>query len=239
VGQGGQSLILLECPMREMLVFLNCRQLSSGQQCLARRAVPTMPTLAFRSSRALSVVLLLAACSARSPNRPSSPDSSADTANDAPGAADASNVTPTDAGGSGDNDAGGSGVSGSIISCYIEGDPDATCTLPTHCCFGNYNSAHDGACTTAACSYGTIECDGPEDCADGQHCCAHAIMTPDDGLVGYQLVCQASACGPAPQNQEMCQPTASAAGTCSNLNSQCVAAFGNDSDLPPSLHICQ
>lgn len=152
-----------------------------------------------------------------------------------------------DAGSSGGGDAGGSsggsdagGSSGGIISCYTEGDPGATCTLPTHCCFSNYSSQHDGACSTAACTWGTIECDGPEDCAAGQHCCAHAIVTPDSGVIGYQLACQASACGAAPANQEMCHPTtASAAGTCSSPSSQCVTTFGNDNDLPPSLHICQ
>ncbi|HEX3473671.1 MAG TPA: hypothetical protein VHT91_01455 [Kofleriaceae bacterium] len=144
----------------------------------------------------------------------------------------------SDAGNPG-SDAGGSGGTG-VISCYTEGNPGATCTLPTHCCFSNYSSQHDGACSTAACTWGTMECDGPEDCSGGQHCCAHAIVTPDSGVIGYQMACQASACGAAPANQEMCHPTgASAAGTCSSPTSRCVTAFGNDSDLPPSLHICQ
>ncbi|HEX8110724.1 MAG TPA: hypothetical protein VF516_23495 [Kofleriaceae bacterium] len=146
-------------------------------------------------------------------------------------------------GGSAGSDAGGSGGGGGgngVISCYTEGNPGATCTLPTHCCFSRYSSQHDGACATSACDYGTIECDGPEDCASGQHCCAHAIVDPQAGLIGYQLACQASACGAAPANQEMCHPTtASAAGTCSSPTSRCVTAFGNDNDLPPSLHICQ
>jgi hypothetical protein len=147
----------------------------------------------------------------------------------------------SDAGSPG-SDAGGSGGSGGsgVISCYTEGNPGASCTLPTQCCFSNYSSQHDGACSTAACTWGTIACDGPEDCAGGQHCCAHAIVTPDSGVIGYQLACQASACGAAPANQEMCHPTAgSAAGTCSSPSSRCVTAFGNDNDLPPSLHICQ
>jgi hypothetical protein len=147
----------------------------------------------------------------------------------------------SDAGNPG-SDAGGSGGTGGtgVISCYTEGNPGATCTLPTHCCFSNYSSQHDGACSTAACTWGTMECDGPEDCSGGQHCCAHAIVTPDSGVIGYQMACQASACGAAPANQEMCHPTgASAAGTCSSPTSRCVTAFGNDSDLPPSLHICQ
>jgi hypothetical protein len=144
-----------------------------------------------------------------------------------------------DAGGSsGGGDAGSGGGTG-VVSCYTEGSPGTTCTLPTHCCFSNYSSAHDGACTTAACTWGTIACDGPEDCTGGQHCCAHAIVTPDSGVVGYQLACQASACGAAPANQELCHPTAAAAGTCSNPSNRCVTAFGNDTDLPPSLNICQ
>lgn len=165
---------------------------------------------------------------------------------DASGSPDAAKP-PGDAGGSGGDtggssggsDAGGSGGSG-IVSCYSEGNPGAMCTLPTRCCFNNYSAQHNGACSTDACTWGTIECDGPEDCASGQHCCAHAIVTLDSGVSGYQLACQASACGIAPANQELCHPTAaSAAGTCSSPDSRCVTAFGNDSDLPPSLHICQ
>lgn len=241
-----------------------------------------MPSLRFRSSCALVVVLMVAACGAPSPGMPPLPDTGGAAA-DAATPADASGVahpdahradaaTPadaggstdaagpggdagspgsdaggsTDAGGSGGGDAGGSsggsdagGSGGGIISCYTEGNPGATCTLPTHCCFTNYSAQHDGACSTAACTWGTIECDGPEDCAGGQHCCAHAIVTPDSGVIGYQLACQASACGAAPANQEMCHPTATAAGTCSSPSSRCVTAFGNDSDLPPTLHICQ
>ncbi|HEX3760170.1 MAG TPA: hypothetical protein VHW23_15745 [Kofleriaceae bacterium] len=244
-----------------------------------------MPTLRYRSSCALAVVLALAACSAPTPSMSPSPDNGGGTTVDAPVAPDASAVRPdaytadggtshadaggspapdaappgghdagtTGGGGGGGSDAGstgggggsdagstggGGGGVGGTISCYSEGSPGASCTLPTHCCFTNYSSQHDGACTTAACTWGTIECDGPEDCASGQHCCAHAIVTPD-GLAGYQLACQASACGMAPANEEMCHPTASAAGTCSNPSSQCVTAFGNDNDLPPSLHICQ
>jgi hypothetical protein len=176
-----------------------------------------------------------------------------------PARSDAGAAPGADAAGSGGGDTGGSGggaaidagsagsdaggttgsAGGGVISCYTEGSPGATCTLPTRCCFTNYSSQHNGACSTTACTWGTMECDGPEDCAGGQHCCAHAIVTPDSGVVGYQLACQASACGAAPANQELCHPTAAAAGTCSSPSSQCVTAFGNDSDLPPSLHICQ
>jgi hypothetical protein len=141
----------------------------------------------------------------------------------------------SDAGGS---DAGGGGGPPGVVGCYADGFPSVTCTLPTHCCFTNYSSQHNGACTTDACQYGTIECDGPEDCATGQRCCAHAIIDPDFGTVGYTLACQASACGPAPANQELCHPTASPAGTCAS-GTRCVSAFGNDNDLPRELDICQ
>jgi hypothetical protein len=263
-----------------------------------------MPSLRFRSSCALAVVLVLAACNAPSPGMPPLADTGGGVADAAapvdtnsvayPDAHRADAATPMDAGGStdaarpggdaggpgrdagssggsdagstgadaggssggsdagstgadaggssGGSDAGGSGGSGGgtgVISCYTEGSPGTTCTLPTHCCFTNYSSEHNGACSTAACTWGTESCDGPEDCAAGQHCCAHAIVTPDSGVVGYQLACQAAACGAAPANQELCHPTAAAAGTCSNPSNRCVTAFGNDTDLPPSLNICQ
>ena len=248
-----------------------------------------MPFPRFRSSCALAVVLVLAACNAPSPGMPPSPDTGGGAA-DAAAPIDANSVaypdahradaaTPVDAGGStdaarpggdaggpggdagssggsdagssgtdaggssGGSDAGGSGGpggGGGVISCYTEGSPGATCTLPTHCCFSNYSSAHNGTCSTAACTWGTESCDGPEDCATGQHCCAHAIVTPDSGVIGYQLACQAAACGAAPANQELCHPAGgSGAGTCSSPSSRCVTAFGNDNDLPPSLYICQ
>jgi hypothetical protein len=143
-------------------------------------------------------------------------------------------AAPADSGGQTGSDAGVQGV----VSCYLEGYPTTTCSLPTHCCFTNYSSQHDGECSTSACQWGTIECDGPEDCAGGQHCCAHAIMDSDNINVGYRLACQASACGAAPINQELCHPTSSAAGTCPS-GKTCVPALGNDNDLPRTLSICR
>jgi hypothetical protein len=149
--------------------------------------------------------------------------------------------TAPDAGGGGTGGGGGSGGNPSspgVVSCYLEGYPGSTCAQPSHCCFSNYSAQHDGECSTSACSWGTIDCDGPEDCASGQHCCAHAIVDPDYGLTGYKLGCQASACGAAPINQELCHPTSSAAPTCSNGRT-CVPALGNDNDLPRTLSICK
>jgi hypothetical protein len=120
------------------------------------------------------------------------------------------------------------------VSCYNEGSPGNTCTLPAHCCFSNYSAQHDGACMTSSCSYGSIDCDGPEDCASGDRCCSHAIIDPNDGLLGYALACQASACGSAPVDYELCHPDGP---PCSNGGS-CVPAHGNDNDLPRTLYIC-
>jgi hypothetical protein len=206
----------------------------------------------------LAVALALASCNAPS-NGAQPPDSEtarhddSGTAEDA-GAIDASSMADArnraDAGSSGHDAAldasqlpadsgGGSGGGSGTVSCGTAGNPGASCTLPVHCCFTNYSSQHDGSCMTSACSWGTVNCDGPEDCATGQHCCAHVLVDPEIGILGYKLACQSAACGPAPANQELCHPSASAAGTCSTASASCVAAFGNDSDLPPSLHICQ
>ena len=121
------------------------------------------------------------------------------------------------------------------LTCYTEGNPSQTCTLPVHCCFSNYSSQHDGYCTTDTCAYGTIDCDGPEDCAGGEHCCSHALLASDGSLTGYSIACQASACGAAPGSYELCHPDGPA---CSS-GGTCVTAYGNDNDLPRTLDICQ
>src|SRR5213078_868731 len=59
-------------------------------------------------------------------------------------------------------DAGTTTGGAGIVSCYTEGAPGNTCTLPIHCCFTNYSSQHDGFCMNTACTYGTIDCDGPD-----------------------------------------------------------------------------
>lgn len=155
-----------------------------------------------------------------------------------PSDASASDASPnSDAGGQPGGDGGSTGAPG-VVSCYLEAYPASSCTLPTHCCFSNYSSAHNGECSSSSCTWGTIECDGPEDCASGQYCCAHATMDPEYGLTGYKLSCQATACGAAPVNQELCHPTSSLSGTCSGGRT-CVPALGNDNDLPRSLSICK
>jgi hypothetical protein len=197
-----------------------------------------------RTSHALAVALALGACTAPSSGDPSS---AADAGVEIdvvarvrrppppPPPPDAGTYTPDASSPTGGGDPSQPGV----FSCYTEGNPRATCTSPTQCCFGNYSSAHDGSCSASACAWGTESCDGPEDCPSGQHCCAHVMIDPDWGIYGYQISCQASACGSAPANQEMCHTTTtSALGTCSTGTS-CVTAQGNDADLPPNLHICK
>jgi hypothetical protein len=120
-----------------------------------------------------------------------------------------------------------SGSAGSV-SCYTEGAPSNTCTLPTHCCFTNYSAQHNGYCTTSSCSWGTIDCDGPEDCAAGQYCCANAI---DGG--GWKLACQSSRCGAPPLHEELCHDSAS----CSS--GSCVSSFSVNYDLPRTLYVCR
>ena len=121
------------------------------------------------------------------------------------------------------------------VSCYTEGAPANTCTLPTHCCFSNYSAQHNGYCSTTTCEYGTIDCDGPEDCAAGQRCCSHAIIDPTNGLVGYRVACQATACGSPTQHEELCHPT----GPACDGGRACVTAYGTNNDLPRSLYLCR
>jgi hypothetical protein len=196
-----------------------------------------------RTSFAL-VALALGACAAPSSSAddPAASDDSGDPDSAArrhhpppPPDARMADASSSDASGGGGGSSGDPASAG-VISCYVEGNPRATCTLPTHCCFSNYSSQHDGECSTSTCSWGTISCDGPEDCASGQHCCAHVIIDPDWGILGYKLACQTTACGAAPANQELCHPS-STTNTC-GAGQTCVSALGNDSDLPPSLYIC-
>jgi len=113
------------------------------------------------------------------------------------------------------------------VSCYTEGAPLTTCSLPTHCCFGNYSAQHNGYCTTSACAWGTIACDGPEDCASGQHCCG------TKSEYGWTLACTSNACGGSDLNEELCHDS----GTCSR--GSCVSAFGVNYDLPRTLSVCR
>jgi hypothetical protein len=131
-------------------------------------------------------------------------------------------------------DAGSLGGSGGTVSCYRQNSPSASCSAPQVCCFTNYSAQHNGECSSNACTWGTIRCDGPEDCGSGERCCSHAIVDPDEGLQGYMLACSASACGAAPLDYELCHPGV----PCSN-GKTCVTAYGNANDLPRSLYVCK
>lgn len=189
-----------------------------------------------RSAHAVALALALGACTQAPPGDDSDASGDPDIAarrHHPPPDARPPDAPPTQGGSGGDPALAG------VISCFTEGDPGATCALPAHCCFSNYSAQHDGECSSASCAWGTISCDGPEDCATGQHCCAHVLIDPDWGILGYKLACQAAACGTAPADQELCHPTASSsAGTCST-GTACVSALGADSDLPASLSICR
>jgi hypothetical protein len=149
---------------------------------------------------------------------------------------------------SGTHDSGGSGAmsdgandgntssptTNGTISCYTQGAPSATCMQPQHCCFSNFSAQHDGACSGADCAWGTIECDGPEDCTNSGHCCS-TQLSDQDGTFGYRVVCQSAACGSQPVHEELCHPGGPA---CSNGGS-CVTASGTNNDLPRSLYVCR
>ena len=112
------------------------------------------------------------------------------------------------------------------LSCYSEGAPDRTCASPDHCCFSNYTSQHNGYCTTDECAWGTIKCDGAEDCASGQSCCG-----TQSEFGGWALACQSS-CGST--TEELCHP----GDTCKN-GGTCVSAYGVNNDFPRTLYICR
>jgi hypothetical protein len=206
------------------------------------------------SSCALILALALVACSSSSDaiqapadaddalSRGSGPHRDAQTSpRDAYGAPDArpgDAAVASDAGGAPIGDGGGGLAGAGVVSCYSEYAPSTTCALPSHCCFTNYSAEHAGSCDTAVCTWGTIDCDGPEDCANGQRCCAHVIIDPDNGITGYKLACQADACGAAPANVELCHDSATAAGTCDGGRA-CVSAATQDYDLPRALSICR
>jgi len=197
--------------------------------------------LHLRSSFALTIALALAACThidtggATALDAGDEPDPISRKTRPPP-PSDAGTKPPSDAGGSGGS--GGDPSSAGVVACGFSGNPAATCAAPSHCCFGNYSAQHDGECTTLSCTWGSVACDGPEDCPTGQRCCAQLLSDPDWGILGYKLACQATACGAAPAAEELCHPTTSLAGTCAS-GTACVAASSADYDLPPALHICQ
>jgi len=82
--------------------------------------------------------------------------------------------------------------------------------------------------------WGVIDCDGPEDCTNGGHCCS-TLLFNDDGIAGYRIACQASACNGPPLGEELCHQDGPA---CTN-GGDCVSVLGKNNDLPRSLYICR
>ncbi|HEY5948820.1 MAG TPA: hypothetical protein VIV40_25190 [Kofleriaceae bacterium] len=180
--------------------------------------------------RAALLIGVVAACHSAQTSRPAGDDgldgaTSGDAVATGDAAADAYVYPGSDAGTPG------------IVSCYAEGNPTATCTLPAHCCFANYSAQHNGSCSSSTCAWGTIDCDGPEDCSAGQRCCSHAITDTDNVTIGYRMSCQQDVCGATPGSEELCHPTSSSTGTCSS--GTCVNVLGANNDLPRTLYICR
>ena len=114
------------------------------------------------------------------------------------------------------------------VSCYSQIAPSATCSLPVQCCFSSESLHHDGICSTSSCTWGTIACDGPEDCASGQQCCATYTAT------GVRLACQTGACLAPPYGDELChEPSICPDGR------WCITAFGTQPALPRTLAVCR
>ena len=126
---------------------------------------------------------------------------------------DADEATPTSPAGS--------------VSCYSSGAPSATCTLPVHCCFSNYSADHNGYCTTSECAWGTIDCDGPEDCASSQHCSGTKTE------YGWMLACTSDRCGEPPLSEELCHDSSTCGGR------SCVSASTVAYDFPRTLAVCR
>jgi hypothetical protein len=105
------------------------------------------------------------------------------------------------------------------------------------CCFTNYSSQHEGVCTNpsiSSCLWGTIACDGPEDCTNGGHCCSTELFN-NDGIAGYDISCHANPCETSVYVEELCHPGGPA---CAN-GGTCVSALGHNNDLPRALYICR
>jgi hypothetical protein len=82
--------------------------------------------------------------------------------------------------------------------------------------------------------WGTIDCDGPEDCSNNGHCCSTQLYD-NNGLLGYRIACQATECASSIYVEELCHPNGPA---CAN-GGDCVNVLGHNNDLPRALYICR
>jgi len=119
------------------------------------------------------------------------------------------------------------------VACYSQGAPATTCSGSDHCCFHNYSATHDGYCATDACPFGRIECDGPEDCASGNVCCAERITDPSGVALAYVVACRSgNAC--ASDTWQLCH---AGTGACPSGQS-CQPTGPINSELPHVLDVC-
>lgn len=146
----------------------------------------------------------------------------------------------------------GSGGTSGSSSAGVQCGTSATCQPGIHCCFDPNSS--NANCTGSGCPNGNtrIECDGPEDCSNGDSCCRTG-----GGFGGTIYACQ-GACGlsdttmgcAGPQNcpsGQVCCETANTqlsraistacASTCSGTTKFILCNV--DADCPQSLPSCQ
>lgn len=117
-------------------------------------------------------------------------------------------------------------TSGSV-TCFSTTNPSATCSAGQQCCFDG-TASHSGTCATSCSSWGTLSCDGPEDCSNGQRCCASFTGT------GVKVGC-ADTCLPYFQGgDELChEPSVCDGGR------WCITSYGTQPALPRTTAICR
>jgi len=148
---------------------------------------------------------------------------------DCDGAFDAS-VEETDGATEGGAPIGG-GPSSGDIACGILNPTRCNAAAGERCCILAPGIDHcigpDEACecTGPDCVTTVAECDGPEDCDDGQVCCGTF-----DGQAYVSIRCQASCEGS--DERELCHPGGA---PCSNPSASCTRS----PSLPPSLYRCE
>ena len=110
------------------------------------------------------------AASGTDTGKPSTTDDSGTPSTDdtgTPSPTDSGTPSPTDSGTSSSTDSGIPPGEKGVINCGT-----TKCTLPQVCCVGFSGSASYKCASSCTGLSATAKCDGPEDCASGQACCA-------------------------------------------------------------------
>src|SRR5690349_784 len=128
----------------------------------------------------------------------------------------------------------GGSTTGRSITCFSGGAPDTVCTGADHCCFSNYSALHDGYCATTTCEFGTLNCDGPEDCPAGNVCCAQRFTDPSGVALSYTVACRTGSSCPS-GTWQLCHSTAPANGGCP-AGTTCQS--GVNFELPKAIQNC-